>query len=228
MKEHQKDNFELIEGLLNNTLKGEELNETLTRLRDDHDFYVDFQLWVNLDEWIIGLPEHELATALAEPQKTETSRLGNIVKYWKRISSIKPNISTVLSVAASLFIVVGGIVTYYKFFSKAETITVGNIKYREIGNDMKGHGAFDQGGKSDKIPFKLKPFAVQADFQLDTTYIFQYEPEFKLVFKAPFVNKEFGKGFRLEYNYNTQKFTLFTGSNTYILQQTSEWKKLAK
>lgn len=210
MKE-KTDNFDNIEDYIEGNLDKNEEIIFLQKLRDDDDFYQDFQLWTNLDDWLEELPAFEIRQAL----RVEVRAI-KVIPFHKKKSFI-------YSMVSCAVLVLLGFGWY--LIEKNRTIPqlLGEIQYAEINASKSGQGM--AGGDNSKPSFSNQPFEAIAYAQKDTTYQFSFEP-FKIKFRLPKVYKSFGKNLTIIYDYKLDKYTMTLGNQAFNIEESKEWKKL--
>jgi hypothetical protein len=215
----ENDNFDLIDDFMEGNLDEQGEKDFFQRLDTDEDFYQDFQLWNNIDDWLDELPDFEIREALIDiPEVAEKSKK----VAW--LSSLLRNPFMKLSVACSVLLVLGfGIY----FLTKDDGLKElsGQVKFGVVVPlGVMGSGFGDTKGS---IKFKNKQFSVERFLQIDTTYTFSRNP-FELKFRTLKITETFGENMVIKYNFSTKKYEFYIGKTLYNLEETNTWKKLER
>lgn len=207
------EDFILIDDFLKNKLDENAKEGVLKRLSSDDNFYQDFQLWTNLDDWLEELPAFEIRQALRVEEVRE------IVPFYKKTAFI-------YSIACSVLLLIG---FGWYFISRDEGLKVlsGEVQYGVIIIQENAGTGFGNSDSKGNIRFKTKQFSVEQSSQIDTTYTFTRNP-FVLKFRMENIEENFGKNMVVTYNYKTKKYEFSIGKTPYHLEETITWKKLEK
>jgi hypothetical protein len=215
----ENDNFDLIDDFMEGNLDEQGEKDFFQRLDTDEDFYQDFQLWNNIDDWLDELPDFEIRAALIDiPEVAEKPK--NVA--W--LSSLLRNPFMKLSVACSVLLVLG---FWIYFLTKDDGLKElsGQVKFGVIVTPEAMGSGF--GDSRDSIKFKTKQFLVERFLQVDTTYTFSRNP-FELKFRTSKIIETFGENMVVKYNFSTKKYEFYIGKTLYNLEETNTWKKLER
>ena len=206
------EDFILMDDFLKGKLDENAKEGVLRRLSFDDNFYQDFQLWSNLDDWLEELPAFEVRQAL----RGEVREIKKVYFYEK-----KPFLY-LLSIACSVLVLIG-VGWYLIEKSKTTPQLLGAVQYAEINASKSGSGM--AGDDNSKPYFYKEKFEAVEFAQKDTTYQFIYNP-FTVKLRLPKVYKNFGKNFTIIYDYKSKKYTMTLENQSFNIEESKEWKKL--
>lgn len=198
----------LIEDFLKGNLDKKNREIILRKLSLDDAFYQDFQLWVNLDDWLEELPAFEINQVL-DMDVRET------IPIYKRYP-------IVFSMACSILLLIYTGWYFYQKYDSVDKLT-GQFSYTEINNPQNDQGM--AGGDNTKPNITQQAFEASTYEQIDTTYQFSLQP-FMLKVRMPKVSKKFGKNLHVVYDYNIDKYKMTLENQTFNIEESTEWKKL--
>ncbi len=207
------EDFILIDDFLKDKLDANAKEGVLKKLSSDDNFYQDFQLWTNLDDWLEELPAFEIRQALRMDEREI-----------KKVPFYKKKYFTYLVACSFLFLI--GVGWYFSQNQGLKELS-GEVQYGVIISQENAGTGFGNSDSKDKIRFKIKQFSVEQSSQMDTTYTFTRNP-FVLKFRMKNIEENFGKKMVVTYNYKTKKYEFSIGKMPYHLEETITWKKLEK